>query len=298
MIGVNFPTQPDPVPRPSTNPILAYHVPKPGPISTSVPSSPSINNSSNPGTAPGQYQSFTMCFSGANTVEVKDVGHVPMNLLGIGDLVKSRDDMFTQVYGFGHFDHNLEGTFLHISFENNDTRQTIPSPVSSLEISSRHLVMVEKDNKNYRIPAANVVVGDILSGQRVHTIQNVVRRGVYAPLTQSGEIIVSGILSSNYVNLLDLAMVQDQHTIGHLLFTSQRFFCRYFIATCKNERYVDGYGLLAYLLVTSTTLIHHGQTMFVTTFKLHRTMMFYSKRLVPFIMIVALVRVTRRKLKE
>jgi Hint module len=259
----------------------------PIPTPPSIPSNPVPSPNSNPVPSPPP----TSCFSGVNTVEVKGVGHVPMNLLGIGDLVKSGDGTFTQVYGFGHLDYNLEGTFLRISFEKND----VPSPVSSIEISARHLVMIEKEKKQYRIPAADIAVGDILSGQRVHTIQEVVRRGVYAPLTQSGEIIVSGILASNYVKLVDLAMVQNQHTIGHLLFTSQRFFCRYFIDTCKNERYVDGYGVLAYVIVTIASFIQQSQTIFVTTFKLHLSLTLVCIVVIPAIIIIGMSTISWKK---
>jgi hypothetical protein len=46
------------------------------------------------------------CFSGLNTVEVKDVGKIIVNQLKIGDYVQSGDDKFTQVNGFGHYDHD------------------------------------------------------------------------------------------------------------------------------------------------------------------------------------------------
>jgi hypothetical protein len=41
----------------------------------------------------------------------KAVGHIPMSHLRIGDWVKARGDMFTQVYGLGHCNLNQLGTF-------------------------------------------------------------------------------------------------------------------------------------------------------------------------------------------
>jgi Hint module len=67
-------------------------------------------------------------------------------------------------------------------------------------------------------------VGDRLSGQRVKSIHEVICCGVYAPLTQSGDIRVNGILDSNYVDLLELPSTirrPDQHTLAHILFYPQ-----------------------------------------------------------------------------
>jgi Hint module len=225
--------------------------PLPPPISAPIPTSPSPS-----------------CFSRHNMVNVKDVGNVPMNLLRIGDFVKSRNDTYTQVYGFGHFNHQQASTFLRITLfhaENNHrTQQTISKIPNYLEISPAHLLMMEKNNRQYRIPAAHVRVGDRISGQTIQTIQR--QDGVYAPLTQSGELLVNDILVSNYVNLLDddysipsllLSFFGwDQHTIAHTLFTPQRYFCYYNMKICQNELYINnGYGLLTYLIISSTFLI-------------------------------------------
>jgi Hint module len=86
----------------------------------------------------------------------------------------------------------------------------------------------------------------------------VVRRGVYAPLTLSGDILVSGIVASDYVDLLELPMMPllwDQHTLAHVLFGPQRIFCYYWIDTCQLEIYLNGYGPLAYCIVEFSNFI-------------------------------------------
>jgi Hint module len=96
-----------------------------------------------------------------------------------------------------------------------------------LIISRHHLVLFKRNSKQYHIPTEDVRVGDILNGQRVRAIQQVVRKGMYSPLTQSGKIVINGVLASNYVDLFRLPIFIDQHTLKH------------------------GYGPLAYLLIGS-----------------------------------------------
>jgi Hint module len=196
------------------------------------------------------------CFSGRSTVEGKDIGHIQMAQLRIGDLVKSHDNIFTQVYGFSHVDRNHDGIFLHFTFDSCSRESISPNQASFLEISKRHLVVVEKTEKSYLIPAGDVIVGDILSGKRVTNIKRVVRSGIYAPLTQSGYLLVSGVLVSNYVDLLDRStLLCDLHQVAHTLFYPQQLFCHYYIEICKKERYFKGYGILAYPIIGSITLI-------------------------------------------
>jgi Hint module len=207
----------------------------------------------------------TICFSSQNKVTVKDLGPIPINLLRIGDMVKSNDDIYTQVYGFGHLDHQHEGTFLHITFKMCD-RQTCQYPALFLEISARHLVMITKNENSYHIPAMDVVVGDILSGQQVETIHSVIRRGIYAPLTQSGEIMVSGILVSSYVDLIDHHNIArtwkgwNRHIAAHILFHPQRYFCYHYLDICKKEIYINGYGILAYAIIALSSIKQTFQT--------------------------------------
>jgi Hint module/LVIVD repeat len=235
------------------------------------------------------------CFSGDNMVHVQDVGLIPMNRLQIGDYVKTSstddddDDTFTQVYGFGHLDRHQVATFLVITFDCNNGSNLVvnqtafidhcASSPSYIEISAQHLIRVEKKQTNhhahhqseyYFIPAADIRVGDLLSQQRVISIHEVERYGVYAPLTQSGIIAVNGIVASNYVNLLDFVPVQfwDQHTIGHIVYSGQRLFCYYFLTTCQNESYIKGYGVFTYGIVASTTILNqYYRTIFVQSYQ-------------------------------
>jgi Hint module len=207
-----------------------------------------------------------ICFSGQNFIQIQHIGYVPMHRLRIGDYVKSSENEYTQVYGFGHFDPNQDGTFLQITFHDDASSEPmsiIPYQESSssfIEISLQHLTMVERNHQQYQIPAGDVRVDDILSGRRVKSIQEVIFRGVYAPLTQSGDIRINGILASNYVNLFDLPSMRlliDQHILAHILLFPQRMFCCFFLELCKKEIYIHGYGPLTYLLVGGSSFINN-----------------------------------------
>jgi Hint module len=198
-----------------------------------------------------------ICFSGANTVEVKDVGPIPIHLLHVGDMVQSSEKTFTQIYGFGHLDPNQVGTFLRISFENKDDSD-LDQSTSFIELSLQHLLTIERTNgESYHIAAGNVVVGDSLwNNCSVQLIQHVVRHGVYAPLTQSGDIMVGGVVASNYVELWNVSYLRwDQHAIIHTMFGLQRLFCKYNIDTCKKEMYINGHGIVANGLVNGSSII-------------------------------------------
>jgi Hint module len=208
----------------------------------------------------------SLCFSAWNTVNVKDKGNVPINQLKIGDYVKSgkNDDDYTQVYGFGHYGRDWEDDFLQIHFHENTNSShpavLLPAP---LEISYRHLVFVERNHKQSTMQASDIKVGDELVGpkSKVQSIRTVRRRGVYAPLTYSGDIVVSGVRASNYVHVLDLnGSVWDHHTIAHILFFPQRLFCTFFLDTCKKETYTEGgYGWFAYFIVNIGSSVNdHG----------------------------------------
>jgi Hint module/Trypsin len=182
----------------------------------------------------------SLCFSGANMVEVQNVGPVWMSQLKVGDYVKSgQANQYTQVYGFGHHDHSQETEFLQIRFVN-----LLKAP---LEISARHYVFIDTNDKQEKSSsmvktASDVIVGDMLSGQKVQSIVKVKRHGIYAPLTQSGDIMVNHIRVSNYVEILPPSFGWNQNTIAHFVYYPQRLYCSFFLPMCQNEIQQNGYG--------------------------------------------------------
>jgi hypothetical protein len=170
------------------------------------------------------------CFSSNNMVDVLGKGIVSLDRLEIGDYVRSRDDHFSRVYSFSHIDRRKAANFLQIYLSG------LPSP---LEISPKHMVFV----KDKAVRAESVNVGDWMGNYEVQMIKSIKLRGVYAPVTESGEILVNGILASCYVSILDNAPFLDQHRIAHAFLALQRSICRWNFDFCVNESYTDeGYS--------------------------------------------------------
>jgi hypothetical protein len=94
-------------------------------------------------------------------VEVKDVGSIPMNQLGIGGYTKSGHDPnhpYTQVYGFGHYDHGKVAQFFQI-YVNDDDRDHKETP---FEISAENYMYVECDQKQMILSAVDVMFSDMV----------------------------------------------------------------------------------------------------------------------------------------
>jgi Hint module len=207
------------------------------------------------------------CFSGWNTIEVQDIGIIRMDQLKIGDYIRSGNGQFTQVYGFAHLDRNLEAPFLQFFVEKNRPNETGAFLSSGpLEVSAQHLLLLNNDQLIKPIRASDVAVGDWLNGHQVQRIEKVIRRGVYAPLTFSGDLMVNEVCGSNYVAVLDHDWIWNQHSIGHLLYLPHRTFCSFFLEACKEEKYINGYGYIAYLAVHVGSMINHVESYYVVIY--------------------------------
>jgi len=169
------------------------------------------------------------CFSGMNAVEVYGKGFISMDSLQIGDYARAANGKFSLVFSFAHLDKNLETDFIQISVEG------LEAP---LEITGRHFVFVS----DKAIRADTLKVGDLLGDRLVSDIQTIKRTGVYAPITESGDIIVSSVLASSYVSFLDKIYL-DENMMTHMFFALHRVTCRINFSWCENETYSkDGYS--------------------------------------------------------
>jgi len=167
------------------------------------------------------------CFSSVNIVEVQGKGHITMDALQIGDYVRAGKDRFSQVYSFLHLDRNVEAEYLQIYTD---------SSRPPLEISRDHMVFVN----GIAILASQVEVGDLLDGgeSKVSEIKSIRRRGVYAPVTMSGDIIVSGVLASSYAAVHSYTPI-NQHLEAHAFFAFRRLVCALDFEICKSETYTE-----------------------------------------------------------
>lgn len=158
-----------------------------------------------------------------------------MKDIKLGDRVLVRDGKYEPVYSFGHFDPRATAEYMQLITQS-----------TRLSLSKEHIVFVEGDRG---IPASSVKVGDKLelaSGElgMVREIKTIVGRGVYAPFTATGTVIVNGVKSSTFIayqgsETLAIAGMDTRisfHHLAHAFEAPHRAWCRY-ISSCKNEEY-------------------------------------------------------------
>jgi hypothetical protein len=128
-------------------------------------------------------------------------------------------------------------------YTNNTLTRSIP-----IEISAGHLIFVGKQ----ALPAGRVRVGDIVrlgngENAQIVDIKPVVRAGVFAPFTDSGTIVVNGIVASNYLSLDshtgDMTIggwkVASYHWVSHLALAPHRLYCLVAARKCEKESYAE-----------------------------------------------------------
>jgi hypothetical protein len=90
------------------------------------------------------------------------------------------------------------------------------------------------------VRASDVKVGDKVGDNVVVLIREIQRHGVYAPVTYTGYLMVSGVLVSSYVAILDRFPATSQHFAAHTVMGLHRMLCRISFDICRDERYSDG----------------------------------------------------------
>mmetsp|Transcript_31390 Transcript_31390/g.51815 ORF Transcript_31390/g.51815 Transcript_31390/m.51815 type:complete len:465 (-) Transcript_31390:130-1524(-) len=177
---------------------------------------------------------FPACFSGETTVIVRDRGATLMKNLQLGDHVLvsgAEDESYQSVYSFGHRTTLSSAEFI----------QLYPS---MLELSHNHMIFLEGKGA---VPAVMVQLGDrLVGGVAVTDIRKVTRRGLYAPFTPSGTIVVNGVLASSYVAFQDSPVLMmgpvstglSYQWLAHTFQLPHRICCYHF-ADCEKERYTN-----------------------------------------------------------
>jgi len=182
------------------------------------------------------------CFSDRTLVVAQGKGPTRMDQLKVGDSVLTSDG-FSKVYTFGHLDVNRETDFLQIQTDKNS---------KPLEITPEHLVyVVAKDGTTSRLlPAGQVRPGDLLQTAqgttKVTRVQTIRRRGIYAPFTVNGDIVVNGVAASNYIALppafQKLGSFEQQHWLQHAAYVPYRLYCSTGIGHCGGEHKDEATG--------------------------------------------------------
>lgn len=245
---------------------------------TQAPVAAPVNPAPVPAPAPAD-DDAGFCFSRSNSVQVLGKATpIPMASLQIGDYVKVHDNggevqsfgnSYSRVFSFGHHHEDLEVVFLQIHLNG------LKAP---LEITDAHLLFTANldhdahQQQHSIIRAQNVKVGDKLlingsiSADKVNSgntkengqldfavvdrIETVRRRGVYAPITDTGSIVVSGVVASSYVAFFDEAIFSAglQHSASHAILAPHRMMCgsgvfEYWFGTCQERETYTEHGI-------------------------------------------------------
>eukprot|EP00547_Thalassionema_nitzschioides_P014090 CAMPEP_0194244646 /NCGR_PEP_ID=MMETSP0158-20130606/11666_1 /TAXON_ID=33649 /ORGANISM="Thalassionema nitzschioides, Strain L26-B" /LENGTH=846 /DNA_ID=CAMNT_0038980195 /DNA_START=88 /DNA_END=2625 /DNA_ORIENTATION=+ len=215
------------------------------------------------------------CVSGATRVHHETQGWIPLSEIQIGDRIETTTTsssggkiQFEPVYAFGHYQPTVVGdSFLELTFRSG----------SSLQISPDHLVFVAGETTP--IPAKDLSVGQsvVLSSSsgsitttttttRLVRIQtNIAAKGIYAPFTPSGTLVVEhGLVLSNYISLERYTKnipLHYHHAVAHFVTGIHRIVCHQNnnnnkIIGCPNPMYTnDGVNVWE---ATLLALIQYG----------------------------------------
>jgi len=186
------------------------------------------------------------CFSGDSTVDVKGQGETAMRRVKVGDEVLTAQGLYSKIYSFSHKQESAVGTYLQILTE--AMHKSRP-----LEITPNHLIYVfDESHKATDLKfAQDVVVGDFLVTteglpSRVDSIRTVTsKQGLYTPITESGDILVNGVLASSYTSvdcLEGFASEQNLHRLSHGAMAPYRLYCA-ISGGCQDETYDEMEGL-------------------------------------------------------
>ncbi|XP_059397244.1 desert hedgehog protein A-like [Carassius carassius] len=175
------------------------------------------------------------CFSGSGLVTMAEGAQKPMSCLRPGEKVLSLSDsgeiVLSQVLLFLHLDKERTTTFFIITTENGKQMALTPNHLifAAPNLKLHHNEYEAMFAKNIRIGDYILTTGDNrgLQPSKVVSVSLEERMGVYAPLTDHGNLFVDGVLVSNYASFED-------HRLAHWAFWPFRvLFC--FFQTVMEE---------------------------------------------------------------
>eukprot|EP00541_Cyclophora_tenuis_P009871 CAMPEP_0116565258 /NCGR_PEP_ID=MMETSP0397-20121206/13798_1 /TAXON_ID=216820 /ORGANISM="Cyclophora tenuis, Strain ECT3854" /LENGTH=210 /DNA_ID=CAMNT_0004092011 /DNA_START=177 /DNA_END=806 /DNA_ORIENTATION=+ len=149
---------------------------------------------------------------------------------------------FSTVYSFGHINPTREATFLQLHLSDGH---------GVIELSEDHMVFVEDNRavpaswlvKNRNSTALRMASGELVRVEQVRTVE---RRGVFAPFTTSGTIVVNGVLASSYVAFQQSPTLKvgawttpmTYQWLAHVFESPHRMVCNVLLR-CKSEWYTS-----------------------------------------------------------
>jgi len=141
------------------------------------------------------------CFPSTATVELDDGRIKTMRDLDVGDRVRVGPNSFSPIYFFGHRDQFVDFSYLAITL----------SDGSELSVSPGHFIYAFGPRR--LVPSSELQPGYfIYSGNHTEvtleiiSIRRHVGRGLYAPHTLQGDLVVNGVLVSSYTSAVPASL--------------------------------------------------------------------------------------------
>ena len=177
-------------------------------------------------------QTSVVCFSNNTLVETLSNGFKRVSELNYGDMVKTVDTAtgkvdYSKFIDYLHYDKSIKSEFITIETNN-----------SYLEISELHLIQRKLEDNNHEFVYARdlklddeifVVVNDQMTIEKITKLGRKQEIGAFAPLTESGTILVNNVLASCYANC-------QSHTLSHIALAPLRLWHKLFSYEISNEK--------------------------------------------------------------
>lgn len=218
------------------------------------------------------------CFSGNDLVQLEDGRQITMSDMRIGDHVLSmRSDgvlSYSEVITFMDRDDNSYGVFFTL----------VTDSGKEITLTAKHLLYVIKHSSSFDLSrmeavfAETVTVGQyLLLSEKGRVITSVVtkisvetKRGVYAPLTKHGTIVVNDVIASCYAYINNIyiahavfAPMRVYHDISEYFTMSSRSQTDNFVDSRNSTNIPNGMHWYAQLLYKIGTKVFSPDTLYV-----------------------------------
>jgi len=141
------------------------------------------------------------CDHGKMKIEVEN-GLVQIDQLKFGDKIKTIKHgkmALTKFIGYGHSDKSFKTDFI-----------IVKSASTELEITNDHLIPINKTNKLEFVPARQLEIGNEIfvksldqeyKFEKIISLETIKGEGIYAPMTESGTLLVNNVFASCFANV-------------------------------------------------------------------------------------------------